>query len=453
MPPRLDFELLWLRAAPLLLNGPISVKELADRLSVSQPTLSRLLAQHRPQVLSLGKARASRYVHRRSIADVGTTVPVFEIDEEGQSRTIAVLHAVGTSGVFVEPKCADVDEGLHPGVPYFLDGMRPAGFLGRLVPRQHPELRLPDEVRLWSPDHTLRYLARAGWNAVGNIIVGEGAFERYLEHAGHPAAVIDAECEQRYERLAVDVLSGAPPGSSAAGEQPKFLATRSPHRAVLVKFSPPRTDFVGRRLADLLVCEHLAHRVLTEHGQDGATSALIEGEDRLFLEVDRFDRTAKGRRGVIALEALDAEFSGLYERGGWGPMVDALVQAGQLHAPLLERARWLSTFGSLIGNNDMHPGNLSFITRGARVLGLAPVYDMLPMQYAPHQGHIIDRALDLPVPKPSDVGRWEDVCAAATDFWARVSRHPQVSEPFRELAQTNEQAVERARRLGGLLPT
>jgi hypothetical protein len=41
-------------------------------------------------------------------------------------------------------------------------------------------------------------------------------------------------------------------------------------------------------------------------------------------------------------------------------------------------------------NTDMHGGNLSFTMLGSRVVGLAPVYDMLPAQYAGQQGEPLD---------------------------------------------------------------
>jgi serine/threonine protein kinase HipA of HipAB toxin-antitoxin module len=40
-------------------------------------------------------------------------------------------------------------------------------------------------------------------------------------------------------------------------------------------------------------------------------------------------------------------------------------------------------FGRLIGNSDMHPGNLGFHLVDARPLELAPAHDMLPMFLAP----------------------------------------------------------------------
>lgn len=444
---------LWAHAEPLLLNGPVSARQLASSLGVSQPTVSRLMSLHRDQVLVVGQARSTRYIARRPIVDVGETTPVYEVDEAGRTRRLAVVHGTGTRGFYVEPCCDDVDARLHDGLPYFLDGMRPSGFLGRLVPAQHQALRLPSDVRHWSPDQTVRYLALAGWNAVGSLIVGEKAFEQFLAHALEPPEVIDdAACVERYEQLADDVLAGAPPGSSAAGEQPKFLTQRSAARHVLVKFSPPRVDAAARRWADLLVAECLALETLRAFGQSSTSARLIDGSARIFLEVDRFDRTEQGRRGVLSLEALDAELVGLVATGMWSASVDALARLGVVSPQDAARVRWLSRFGSLIGNTDMHLGNLSFFSRGARVVGLAPAYDMVPMLYAPHQGHLPARSLALAPPTALDAGIWEEVCVAASAFWRRTAEHPLVSSPFRAIANTHVGVVERMRALGAHLP-
>jgi hypothetical protein len=453
MPRIIDFDSLWRRAAPMLLSGPATVRELTQSLDISQPTACRLLGLHSHELCVTGRARSVRYLLRRTIPDVGSIVPVYEIDETGQARQAARLHAVGARAFQVESLTSDVPGGIFDDLPYFLDGLRPAGFLGRLTARAHPELGLPQDPRGWSADQTLRYLVRFGWNTVGNFIVGERAFQLYLEHASDPPTAISTKRRpNRYLQLTRDVLAGAPPGSSAGGEQPKFLATRAPRWDVLVKFSPPRTDAVGLRLADLLVSEHLALDVLRSAGHAAAKSELVEAGDRMFLEVRRFDRTPNGRLGLLSLEALDAQFVGELKRGSWGTSVEQLARKGYLDPGLVEPVQWLSTFGELIANSDMHPGNLSFTTRGARVLGVAPVYDMLPMLYAPHQGHLPEPAFRALTPRPSAAPIWDSVCSAACSFWKAVAGHPLISRDFKKAARAHAQSVDRARALGRRLP-
>jgi hypothetical protein len=62
-------------------------------------------------------------------------------------------------------------------------------------------------------------------------------------------------------------------------------------------------------VADLLVAEHLALELLAAHGYAAARSAIVTGGERVFLEVERFDRVgAHGRVGYVSLRALDADF-------------------------------------------------------------------------------------------------------------------------------------------------
>src|SRR5204863_1704594 len=107
-----------------------------------------------------------------------------------------------------------------------------------------------------------------------------------------------------YDALAADAAATLPAGSSAGGEQAKFLA-RVDDRHVLVKFSPPRGTPFGERWHDLLHAEHLALAVLRRHGVPTAATAIVETAQRTHLESTRFDRVgARGRRHAVALDAV-----------------------------------------------------------------------------------------------------------------------------------------------------
>jgi hypothetical protein len=75
---------------------------------------------------------------------------------------VLTLHAVLPDGFYVEPLVEGFDAAFHGDLPYFLNDLRPSGFLDRHVARQHPELELPDDSRLWSGTQTLRYLGLHG---------------------------------------------------------------------------------------------------------------------------------------------------------------------------------------------------------------------------------------------------------------------------------------------------
>jgi hypothetical protein len=97
----------------------------------------------------------------------------------------------------------------------------------------------------------------------------------------------------RYVALADAAMAGAPPGSSAHGEHPKFtvcVAEGERRTHMIVKFSPTRETPIGQRWADLLIAEHIAHRVLRAGGIAACRSSIVTQGERVFLECERFDR-------------------------------------------------------------------------------------------------------------------------------------------------------------------
>jgi hypothetical protein len=436
----------------LLLRPGTPARELLPSLGIAQASFSRLVSRHADALLVTGKGRNTRYAVRRAVPDPGADrVPVFEIDEQGAARKLATLHAVTPGGFYVEAHAGDIDDGFHADLPYFLEDLRPSGFLGRLVPLQHPELGFPSDVRMWSGDQFATYLSRFGWNGSGALILGEAAFKLYLQHsASLPPAIAESQRGDHYVNVADDVLRAGAPGSSAGGEQPKFLVTRAGGQNLLVKFSPAGKASTAKRVADLLVAEHLAHEVLRRHGVTTPRSTIVRAGERTFLEVERFDRTHSGRRGLLSLLALDAEFVG--EMRSWSRSVDRLDIKTLVPPGTAEGVCWLEAFGQLIANTDMHPANLSFLTRGTRVLGLAPVYDMMPAFYVPQQSEIVERTWSAPVPEPSAAPYWSDVCDAAEEYWVEVARSRLISADFRAIASTNAKKVAAVRALRARLP-
>ncbi len=434
-------------------SGPRRASEATRHLGISQPTFSRLIGRHRDDFLVTGRGRATEYLAYRDITGVGRTTPIYEIAEDGSSRELAVLHAVRANAFFIESRVPDVESRYFPDLPYFLHDLRPSGFLGRLIPRRHPELSLPADIGLWTPDHVLLYISRLGWNLPGALIVGEEAFRLHLLHAREPADVVtDADRLAAYPRLADNLLAAGTPGSSAGGEQPKFLIMRAPAgTAALVKFSPPVVDATSQRIADLLIAEKICLDCMRARGHSASRAEILDINGRVFLEVERFDRVpGGGRLGVLSLFALDAEFVGNLQ--AWDLSTAALVKQGRVPADAGSEVHWRQVFGRLIANTDMHPGNLGFFVRGTRVTGLAPAYDMAPALYAPTMGHLRDVPFQPPMPSPSDAPLWEDACSAANDAWTAIANDPRMSAPFRSMAKKNALLVNDARQMRRLLP-
>lgn len=446
--PHIDFDEARHQLERQLLLGPLSASELAARLGVSRPTVSRVIALLGPAILPIGEARRRRYVLRRAIDGLAAQAhPVFEVAADGTVSELGELAATWPSGTFLM-RSAAAKSTLYDDLPWLFFGMRPSGFLGRLIPARQPSLQVPSDVRLWSGTHCLRYLVEHGSDAPGNLIVGAVAFDAYMRYRAAvvtgeswPGDVAEADRAGAYVELASDVLTAQIPGSSAAGEQPKFLATvvggaDRARRPVLVKFSPPvQTGPVAERVADLLIAEHLALETLRTGGVDAAQSAIVSAGGRVFLEVTRFDRTDEGRRGVLPLLAIDAEFVG--GTGDWIATTSALRDLQLIDAESARTSATLSAFGKLIANTDMHAGNLSFFVEGARIGSITPAYDMLPMAYAPRAGELIDTHFSPTPPTTQTRKVWAHACSLAEAFWQQVATDSRISASFRSIAEAN----------------
>lgn len=425
--------------------------ELAARLGVSQPTVSRLIRQMQAELLTVGRGRATRHHLRRFVADVGSPVPIYEIDEDARARRIAWLYPVLDRGFHVESLCSEVESRTYDDWPWFLHALRPGGFLGRRITTDSA-WGFPEEPRQWSADQLLRYLNHHGSNGSGAHVVGEPALQQWL------AQVEQVRCEEDpsllYPQLVQDVFLASLPGSSAEGEQPKFLLARSASRPeLLVKFSPTVESEEGRRVADLLLMEHHALQTLASVGVDAASSSIVEEGSRVFLETERFDRTpAGGRLGLLSLEAFDLQFVGDGRRNSWPQIVERLIEQKVMPADVRERVAQLHAFGHLIGNTDMHTGNLSFRVRGESVLSVAPAYDMAPMWFSPLRGELPQRELRLSLGTEVRRSIWLNAIDWSAACWAQVIKDCRVSPGFRRIAAECARRVEAARATALRLP-
>jgi hypothetical protein len=320
-------------------------------------------------------------------------------------------------------------------MPYYLQDARPAGFLGRAVPAAYPDLGLPPRVVDWTDDHFLTYLTQRGTEPGGNLIVGAESLNRYLAAIDSLPAVPASMRDEQYPAHALRALAGGPPGSSANGEHPKFTACvleADRHTQVIVKFSPPRVIEAGQRWADLLTAEYLAHRLLEDHGIAACRSRLWDFGDRLYLECNRFDRVgAVGRRGIVSLFALDAALYGRLDT--WTACGERLAGDLLLSAEDTERIRFLDAFGALIANTDRHFGNLTLFDRHEGTFELAPVYDMLPMLFAPLDGQIVARRFEPVTATAASLTVWPRALVLAENYWDLIAQDSRISPEFRRL--------------------
>jgi hypothetical protein len=460
-------------AAALRRHPASSAQDLAARLGVSVPTVHRLLRSAAAQVVTLGRARRTRHAWRRALpgqpANAPGDLPIYQIGADGMPQPWAPLALLTPEGTALPlegtgwPVPEEARDGWWPGLPYPLQDMRPQGYMGRQFARAvHEALQLPADPRAWSDDNVLLALARTGNDTVGNLIVGDEALRRWQSaRLDAPAPLAEADVPAAYLALADQAVAGGGAGSSAAGEFPKFaalrtvadnvdspgFAQRTPH--VLVKFSGAGDTLAERRWADLLLTEHLALTIcmaqLGSQGVAAARSRWLQAGGRAFLEVERFDRHGRwGRSPLVSLESVNAAFLGRPHLT-WPELVAELARGGWLADGAQHAAQVLWWFGRLIGNTDMHLGNLSFRPHNGQ-LALAPAYDMLPMRYAPLSGgEAPPLALLEPVlPLPGERTQWLPAASAALLLWQSLAQDRRATIPWRTQAQANADRLNQA---------
>jgi hypothetical protein len=126
-----------LRARPHLPAG-----ELLAALSVSRATLMRAVRAAGPEVLTVGRARRTSYAARRRLRGSADPLPVFQVDEQGGSEQVGRLNLAYPDGSVFEydaqslwPLDPSMHDGWFDGLPYFLQDLRPVGFLGGIFAR------------------------------------------------------------------------------------------------------------------------------------------------------------------------------------------------------------------------------------------------------------------------------------------------------------------------------
>ena len=405
-------------------RGVLSAPNLRDRLGVSGSTLMRLVREAGPEILRIGRGRATQYGLRQTWPNLeGPRFPLFRISESGAAVSAGELITLAAHQTAWMPVGTVVG-----GLPAELADARPSGFLGRHFAAVHADLRLPARLSDWSDHHILLAMSRRGEDLPGNLIVGEESFARWQE------IEIASRSHADYPALAQATIAGHPPGSSAGGDRPKFGALVN-DRHMLIKFAGRGGvgDIAARRWCDLLILEGIALQVVASHGIPTANTNVIETPDYWFLESERFDRIGeRGRTAVISLAAVHDNLA-----DSWARAAVALKEAGRLSVEDTRRICWLDAFGALIANTDRHQYNILFFAEGSR-LRLAPAFDQVSMLYAPTgDGQVPPREFMLPHVTPNTLDIWEHARDAAGRFWMLGSEDMRLSDDARLFCASN----------------
>ncbi|MEQ1669200.1 MAG: HipA domain-containing protein, partial [Sulfuriferula sp.] len=260
----------------------------------------------------------------------------------------------------------------------------------------------------------------------------------FMDNTNLPSAPIaNDEIGLRYPQLADLTMSQGIAGSSAGGEFPKFTTRRIINQQtqhVIVKFSGADHSAAVQRWSDLLVCEYVASKILDRVLKiTTVSSAIYQHDGRTFLEITRFDRHGEhGRSPVCTLASINAALVG--KNTDWPQIAHALLTLGWLANDDVARITLVWWFGELIANTDMHDGNLAFRPG----LALAPLYDMLPMMYAPaNSGEVPTPAYRPTLPFPAEQDVWQQAATAAIEYWHRCAQDTRISANFRAICQNN----------------
>lgn len=331
---------------------------------------------------------------------------------------------------------------FYDGLPPYMAFAAPSGFLGRqLAGDVAAELHLPESLKDWGDDEKIVYLFSRGLNLSGNLIYGDAPLQKELEFrrlAPTPAT----QKLQHYVDLAAQLKSSTY-GSSAGGEQPKFLSFTEDTGHVIVKFAKR-----GSRMAELLPLEHLALRELAAIGVPAARTQVLSSTDYVFLEVQRFDRLGDvGRVGMLSAGSVDDEFFG--RRDSWSEFADRCERAKYITPADARHIDVMAAFSELIGNGDRHLENISLLVDDeGRYQSVAPAYDILPMNYASIGGGI-DPDLNPITPRIGTIGArpevWAPAATAAKRFWSAVHGNNvaiPTTDGMREVAAQNLMVVE-----------
>jgi len=420
-------------------RGPSTSKEIQAATGLSQSSVARKLRDLKDNVIQLQRGRSIKYVSTCNAFGGNDKLPLGMVDAHGDTVLIAFIRPLSHGGFFVEPQTdisslllGENKDGLYDDLPYFLFDLRPQGFLGRQIAREMASQSedFPNDPKYWNTNHIGRYLISNGDDLPGNFKFGEQALLRVRRK---PVIVSDED----YPALADSVMSGNIPGSSAGGEQPKFTAFNGNRDSqVIVKFSPKGDNEIAKRWRDILITEYHAAKIIDNEIFPVAETRLIEMGERFFLETQRFDRLREyGRKSMISLQSIDAEFTGL--GNNWPQVMNALFKSGKVGEQDVIKAESFWYFGRLINNTDMHLGNLSLAIEGD-MFRLLPLYDMCSMGFAPKSGGEVQPFVFVP-PEPGNINLRKDqiknIKGIARDFWENVGRDERISGEFKNYLQ------------------
>jgi len=242
---------------------------------------------------------------------------------------------------------------------------------------------------------TYDFLKMFGKDCAGAIIVSEDESSPFDSKSDNKE--IRVEMSEIYnaideKRTVAEVIADLDPGYlSIAGAQDKFPAIYKEGEFYLPTNSLPTTHIIKvpiyrSGVKESVYNEYYCMKLARSVGLDVANCTVLDHKDHPLYVTERYDREA-GNKIVKRLHQQDfCQAQGVvsdnkYEAKG-GPtlknnyqLIKSNVVFSKRSKALFDYLDWIS-FNLLIGNNDSHSKNISFLLKDGKIV-MAPFYDLL----------------------------------------------------------------------------
>jgi hypothetical protein len=149
---------------------------------------------------------------------------------------------------------------------------------------------------------------------------------------------------------------------------------------------------------------------------------------------------------VTSLLAIDTGFYGVLDN--WIAAARRMHQERRIDVQTLDEIRLISSFADLIANTDKHFGNLAFYDDYDGRFRLTPVYDMLPMLFAPAHDQLVARIYTPADPTSDTLNVWGRARSLAEAYWRSLANETRISKEFRTICAACLRTLESLPRTG-----
>src|SRR5256886_17146922 len=148
-------------------RGVLPASALRERLGVSPATLMRMVREAGPEILRIGRGRATQYGLRQVWPNLDSSrFPLFRIRESGTAVAAGELITLTAHQTAWMPMAMVVS-----GLPAELADARTSGLLGRHFAAANADLRLPPRLSDWYDHHIMLAMSRRGGAVSGGLSV------------------------------------------------------------------------------------------------------------------------------------------------------------------------------------------------------------------------------------------------------------------------------------------